>query len=169
MKISYNWLKQYVDIEIPPHEIAKLLTGCGLEVESLEKFESLKGGLKGVIIGEVKKITKHPAADKLVITNVDIGAIELLQIVCGAPNVKTGQKVLIATVGTTIYSKEGNFIIKKSKIRGEFSEGMICAEDELGFGNTHDGIIVLDSSAKVGMYANEYFKTPGSCLHFTLV
>ena len=158
MKISYNWLKQYVDIEIPPQEVAKLLTGCGLEVESIEKFESIKGGLKGVVIGEVKTKVKHPDADKLSITTVDIGNNELLHIVCGAPNVEAGQKVLIATIGTTIYNEEESFIIKKSKIRGELSEGMICAEDELGLGKSHAGIMVLDNSAKIGLPASEYFK-----------
>ncbi len=158
MKISYNWLKEYVDIEIPPQEVAKLLTACGLEVESIEKFESLKGGLNGVIIGEVKSKIKHPDADKLSITTVDIGASDLLHIVCGAPNVETGQKVLVATIGTTLYSGEESFVIKKSKIRGEISEGMICAEDELGLGNSHAGIMILDPSAKVGMPASEYFK-----------
>jgi len=158
MKISYNWLKQYIDIDLPPENVAQLLTNCGLEVESMETIESVKGGLKGVVIGEVVTCQKHPNSDHLSITTVDIGQTELLHIVCGAPNVKAGQKVPVATIGTTIYKETESFQIKKSKIRGEVSEGMICAEDELGVGSSHDGIMVLDAEAKVGTPAWEFFK-----------
>lgn len=159
MKISYNWLKQYIDIKISPEETAALLTGCGLEVESVEKFQSLKGGLDGLVIGEVKEREKHPDADRLSVTRVDVGAAELLNIVCGAPNVAAGQKVVVAVVGTTVYPLSGEpFQIKKSKIRGALSEGMICAEDEIGLGSSHAGIMVLDANAKVGTSAKEYFK-----------
>lgn len=158
MKISYNWLKQYIDLAISVEETAKLLTDCGLEVESFEKFQSVKGGLDGLVIGEVKEKEKHPDADRLSVTKVDAGTGELLNIVCGAPNVEAGQKVVVATIGATLYPSEGEpFQIKKSKIRGAASEGMICAEDEIGLGKSHDGIIVLDSSAKVGTPAKEYF------------
>ncbi len=158
MKISYNWLKKYVAVEMPPQETGKLLTACGLEVESIEKFESVKGGLKGVVIGEVKTKVKHHDADKISLTTVDIGANKLLHIVCGAPNVEIGQKVVVATIGTIIYKGDEHFEIKKSKIRGELSEGMICAEDELGLGDSHAGIMVLETSAKIGTLASEFFK-----------
>ena len=157
MKISYNWLKQYLKIETPSLEVSKLLTDCGLEVEGVEKYESLKGGLKGFVIGEVIEKSKHPNADKLSLTKVNVGGERLLDIVCGAPNVEVGQKVVVATEGTTIYSDKGNFEIKKSKIRGEASEGMICAEDELGMGTSHAGILVLENSAVVGTPAKDYF------------
>jgi phenylalanyl-tRNA synthetase beta chain len=158
MKISYNWLKQYADIDIAPEELSKALTNCGLEVEALEKFSSVKGGLKGCVIGEIKTKTKHPDADKLSLTTVDIGKEELLHIVCGAPNVEVGQKVVVATIGTVLYTAKGELELKKAKIRGEVSEGMICAEDELGIGESHAGIMVLDAAAKVGTPASEYFK-----------
>lgn len=158
MKISYNWLKQYIDLKISPEETAALLTGCGLEVESIEKFQSIKGGLEGLIIGEVKEREKHPDADRLSVTKVDVGSGELLNIVCGAPNVEAGQKVVVAMVGATVHPVTGDsFQIKKSKIRGALSEGMICAEDEIGLGISHAGIMVLDASAKVGTSAKEYF------------
>ncbi len=157
MKISYNWLKSYINTELSPVKAGELLTGCGLEVEGIEKTESVKGGLQGVVIGEVKTCVKHPDADKLSITTVDVGAEELLHIVCGAPNVAAGQKVPVATIGTVIYSGDESFTIKKSKIRGELSEGMICAEDELGLGHSHAGIMVLDSNAVVGTPARDYF------------
>lgn len=157
MKISYNWLKSYINTDLSPEKAGELLTGCGLEVEGIEKTESVKGGLQGVVIGEVKTCVKHPDADKLSITTVDVGAEELLHIVCGAPNVAAGQKVPVATIGTVIYSGDESFTIKKSKIRGELSEGMICAEDELGLGNSHAGIMVLDSNAVVGTPARDYF------------
>ena len=157
MKISYGWLKEYINVKLEPTDVAKLLTDTGLEVEGIEQIESVKGGLKGIIIGEVVEKTQHPNADRLNVTKVDIGQDELLQIVCGAPNVDKGQKVAVATIGAVLYSGQESFKIKKGKIRGEASEGMICAEDEIGLGNSHDGIMVLDSSAKVGMEASKYF------------
>ncbi len=157
MKISYNWLKDYIDLDVSPEELSVLLTDGGLEVEGMEKVESVKGGLAGVVVGEVLTCEKHPNADKLSITTVDVGG-EILPIVCGAPNVAKGQKVPVATVGTRLYSGDESFVIKKSKIRGEVSQGMICAEDELGLGSSHDGIMVLDDSAKPGTPASDYFK-----------
>src|ERR1051326_8747429 len=151
MKISYNWLKQYVNTDLPAEEVGKLLTNCGLEVESIEKFETVKGGLEGMVIGEVKTKEKHPDADRLSVTTVDIGTGTLLNIVCGAANVAAGQKVVVATIGATLYPSTGEpFTIKKSKIRGALSEGMICAEDEIGLGTSHEGIMVLDASARIG-------------------
>ncbi|NVN93835.1 MAG: phenylalanine--tRNA ligase subunit beta [Bacteroidetes bacterium] len=158
MKISYNWLKTYLNIDLTAESAGQLLTDCGLEVEGIEKIESIKGGLQGIVIGEVKSCSKHPDADKLSITTVDVGAEELLHIVCGAPNVASGQKVAVATIGAVLYNGDESFTIKKSKIRGEVSEGMICAEDELGLGHSHAGIMVLDSSVAVGTAASSYFK-----------
>ncbi len=159
MKISYNWLKKLIDITQTPDELSVLLTDCGLEVESVEKTESIPGGLKGIVVGEVIEKIKHPDADKLSLTKVNIGGPELLSIVCGAPNVAAGQKVLVATIGTTLHPTGGEpFEIKKSKIRGAASEGMICAEDEIGLGTDHDGIMVLDQHAVPGTPAAEYFK-----------
>ncbi len=159
MKVSLNWLKDYLDINLNSEETSELLTAIGLEVEGMEEIESIKGGLKGILIGQVKECGKHPNADKLSLTKVDVGAEEDLQIVCGAPNVAAGQKVVVATIGTVLYDAEGReFKIKKGKIRGEVSEGMICAEDELALGNDHSGIIVLPEEAKIGMAASEYFK-----------
>ena len=157
MKISYNWLRQYIETDKSPEQISDLLTNTGLEVEGLEKVESVKGGLDGVVIGEVLTCEKHPDADKLSVTTVDIGEEEPAKIVCGAPNVAKGQKVPVATVGTTLYPDNKPFEIKKAKIRGEQSEGMICAEDELGLGSSHDGIMVLDQKAKPGTPAKDYF------------
>jgi phenylalanyl-tRNA synthetase beta chain len=157
MKISYNWLKRYGNFNQPPEEISRLLTGCGLEVEDFEKSESVKGGLKGVVVGLVVECSKHPNADKLSLTKVDTGAGRLLSIVCGAPNVAAGQKVPVATVGTVLYSGDKSLEIKEAKIRGEFSEGMICAEDELGLGHSHEGIMILDPATKIGTPAAEYF------------
>ncbi len=157
MKISYNWLKRYCAIDLPAEEVARLLTGCGLEVEDFEKSESVKGGLKGVVIGQVVECAKHPNADKLSVTKVDIGTGRLLSVVCGAPNVAAGQKVPVATVGTFLYSGDKSFEIKEARIRGEFSEGMICAEDELGLGTSHEGIMVLDPETPVGTPAASYF------------
>ncbi len=125
MKISYNWLKQYIDIDVDPGKLSTILTDIGLEVEGLEKFQSVKGGLEGIVIGEVITCKPHPNADKLSVTTVDVGGNELLSIVCGAPNVAAGQKVVVATVGTTLYDGNESFQIKKTKIRGEVSEGMI--------------------------------------------
>lgn len=158
MKISYNWLKNYVNTDLPVERVAEILTDTGLEVEGVEKIEALKGGLDGVVIGEVLTCEKHPDADRLNVTTVNVGNGEPLQIVCGAPNVAAGQKVVVATVGCTLYpSPEEPFKIKKSKIRGVESEGMICAEDELGIGNSHDGIMVLSEDAKVGSPASAFF------------
>lgn len=158
MKISYNWLKQYVNITQTPEEISQILTGTGLEVELLEKVLAIPGGLEGLVIGYVKEAVQHPNADRLRVTKVDAGGEEL-QIVCGAANVVAGQKVVVATVGTTVYPAVGEpFKINKSKIRGEVSEGMICAEDEIGLGTDHAGIMVLADSATIGMPAKQYFK-----------
>lgn len=158
MKISYNWLKRYLHCDLSPQEMAALLTESGLEVEALEKVESIKGGLKGVVIGEVLTCQKHPDSDHLSLTTVNIGNGQVLPIVCGAPNVAAGQKVFVATVGTSLYfhGKDEPLIIKKAKIRGAVSEGMICAEDELGIGTSHDGIMVLNPDAPVGMEAARY-------------
>ena len=158
MNISYNWLKNYLDLNIPAEEISQLLTDTGLEVEGIKEIESVKGGLKGVVIGEVITKTQHPNADRLSITTVDIGEDEPLQIVCGAPNINVGQKVAVATVGTWLYDGDNKFKIKKGRIRGEDSLGMVCGEDELGLGEDTDGIMVLDATAKVGTPASEYFK-----------
>ena len=157
MKISYSWLKNYIKIDLQPNEVAKILTDIGLEVEGYEKIQTVKGGLEGLVIGEVLTKSKHPDADRLNVTTVNVGAEIPLQIVCGAANVEAGQKVVVATVGTTIYSGEESFQIKKSKIRGEVSEGMICAEDEIGLGTSHDGIMVLKTDAKIGTPAAAYF------------
>jgi phenylalanyl-tRNA synthetase beta chain len=158
MKISYNWLKQYIDIPELPEEIGKILTSTGLEVEHVEEHESVKGGLKGLVIGHVLTCTRHPNADKLSLTTVDVGAPKPLAIVCGAPNVAAGQKVVVAVPGTTVHPAKGNpFEIKIAKIRGEQSEGMICAEDEIGLGESHAGIMILDAAAKVGTPAADFF------------
>lgn len=158
MKISYNWLKNYISTDISAQEAARLLTFSGLEVENIEKHEKIRGGLKGLVIGDVLTCDKHPDADKLSLTTVSIGNGVVLQIVCGAPNVAAGQKVVVATVGTTLYPTNGEpFTIKKTKIRGAVSEGMICAEDEIGIGTSHAGIMVLPADTKVGMPASEYF------------
>ncbi len=150
MKISFNWVKQFLKIDLPTLEVSEILTNLGLEVEDVTTFESLKGGLEGVIVGEVLSCDQHPEADRLKVTQVDLGA-EKVQIVCGAPNVAKGQKVAVATVGTTLYDNEGvAFKIKKSKIRGQESFGMICAEDELGLGASHEGIMVLSDELKAG-------------------
>ena len=158
MKISYNWLKDYIDIDLTPDDIARILTDIGLEVEGIEKYEQIKGGMRGLVIGKVLTCEKHPNADKLSVATVDAGTEEPLHIVCGAPNVAAGQKVVVATVGTELYVNERSFTIKKAKIRGELSEGMICAEDEIGLGSGHEGIIVLDDDVKVGIPAAEYFQ-----------
>ena len=157
MKISYNWLKDYLNTQLSIEELSHLLTDIGLEVEAIETFESLKGGLKGIVTGEVKTCERHANADKLSVTTVDVGGPELLHIVCGAPNVAAGQKVVVATIGTLIYSGDESFEIKKSKIRGEVSEGMICAEDELGLGASHEGIMVLPADVAIGIPAADYF------------
>jgi len=158
MNISYNWLKNYLDLNFSAEEISQLLTDIGLEVEGVKIVESVKGGLKGVVIGEVLTKIQHPNADRLSLTTVDIGENEPLQIVCGAPNIKVGQKVPVATVGTWLYDDDNKFKIKKGKIRGEDSLGMVCGEDELGLGEDTDGIMVLDATVKVGTPASKYFK-----------
>jgi phenylalanyl-tRNA synthetase beta chain len=151
MTISYNWLKDYIDIPETPDELGQLLTSTGLEVEHVHAFETVKGGMKGLVIGEVLTCAKHPNADKLSLTTVDVGGEKPLSIVCGAANVAAGQKVVVATVGTTVNPTKGEpFQIKSAKIRGEQSEGMICAEDEIGLGESHAGIIVLNTTAKNG-------------------
>ncbi len=157
MKVSLNWLKDYLDIDLTAEQVSEWLTDLGLEVEGLEKVESIKGGLEGVVVGLVRECYKHPDADKLSLTKVDVGAESLLQIVCGAPNVASGQKVLVATVGTTLYpsGSEEALVIKKGKIRGEVSEGMICAADELGIGTDHSGILVLPDDSPIGAPARE--------------
>ena len=158
MKISYNWLKQFIKTDWDAEQTAELLTDLGLEVEGIESFQSVKGGLDGIVVGEVLTCIKHPNADKLKLTTVNIGGEEPLQIVCGAPNVAVGQKVPVATIGTTLYAENGeSWTIKKGKIRGEESYGMICAEDELGLGTSHDGIMVLDEAIEVGTLASEIF------------
>jgi phenylalanyl-tRNA synthetase beta chain len=159
MKIAYSWLSEHLNIKLEPEQISTLLTDCGLEVESMEAVDIIKGGLRGVVVGEVVECVKHPNADKLSLTKVNVGGPELLSIVCGAPNVAAGQKVLVATVGATLYPTNGEaFEIKKSKIRGELSEGMICAEDEIGLGTSHAGILILNQQAQVGMPAAEHLQ-----------
>jgi phenylalanyl-tRNA synthetase beta chain len=160
MRISYNWLKQFIKINKTSDEVSAILTDLGLEVEGIETYESLKGGLQGVVVGHVITCEKHPNADKLSITTVDLGDGNApIQIVCGAPNVAQGQKVLVATVGTKLFDAEGNpFEIKKGKIRGEESNGMICAEDELGLGSSHDGILVLPEDTAPGTLAKDLFE-----------
>ncbi len=158
MKISYNWLKQFINLDWEAEKAGELLTDLGLEVEGIETFQSIKGGLEGVIVGQVLNCEKHPNADKLKITKVDLGKGDPVQIVCGAPNVAAGQKVPVATIGTKLYDQEGKeWTIKKGKIRGEESHGMICAEDELGLGASHEGIMVLDADIAVGTKASEIF------------
>ncbi len=161
MVISYKWLLEYLPEQLPLNELSEILTSIGLEVEGVELVEYVKGSLEGLVIGEVKTCEPHTNADKLKVTTVDIGQEELLHIVCGAPNVAAGQKVVVAPVGTTIYPIEGEpFGIKKAKIRGEVSHGMICAEDEIGLGESHDGIMILPEDAKVGTLAKDYFSIP---------
>ena len=158
MKVSYNWLKEYLDFDLSTDELSYWLTTLGLEVEGVESFESIKGGLLGIVTGHVLTCDQHPNADRLSVTTVDIGQDAPAHIVCGAPNVAAGQKVLVATVGTELYAEDGEaWKIKKSKIRGELSEGMICAEDELGLGESHDGIMVLPDDTLVGQPAASIF------------
>jgi len=159
MTISYNWLSEYLPNPVDPQKLSKILTAVGLEVESLEKQESIKGGLTGLVIGEVKTCEKHPDADKLSLTTVNVGGLALLQIVCGAPNVAVGQKVVVAPVGTTIFPIKGEPVtMKKAKIRGVESQGMICAEDEIGLSDNHAGILILPADLKAGMPAADFFK-----------
>ncbi|HJY23691.1 MAG TPA: hypothetical protein VJ279_12435, partial [Hanamia sp.] len=165
MKISYNWLKEYLPANDTsgmtenPQRTGDILTSVGLEVENIEKYEEITNGLEGLIIGEVLLCEKHPDADKLKVTSVDTGNGAPLQIVCGAANVAQGQKVIVATIGTTLYPTSGEpFTIKKAKIRGVESHGMLCAEDEIGLGQSHAGIIVLAPETKTGMPAKEYYQ-----------
>lgn len=159
MKISYNWLKLFIQTDKTPQELSFILTDIGLEVESVDKVQPIVGGLEGLLIGKVMTCVQHPNADRLRVTTVDVGGPELLQIVCGAPNVAEGQKVVVATVGTTVYPNEGEpFKINKSKIRGEVSEGMLCAEDEIGLGGSHAGIMVLDENTPIGIAAKDHFQ-----------
>ncbi|MDH8701468.1 phenylalanyl-tRNA synthetase beta chain [Dysgonomonadaceae bacterium PH5-43] len=157
MNISYNWLKDYIKFDLNPTQVADALTSLGLETGGIEEVETIKGGLKGLVIGHVLTCTDHPDSDHLHITTVDLGTGEPQQIVCGAPNVAAGQKVVVATIGTKLYSGDEVFTIKKSKIRGVESNGMICAEDEIGIGTSHDGIIILPEDAIIGTPANEYY------------
>lgn len=157
MNISYKWLKEYVDFDLTPQETADALTSIGLEVDALEEVQTVKGGLKGLYVGKVLTCVEHPNSDHLHVTTVDLGKGEPQQIVCGAPNVAAGQKVIVADLGCVLYDGEESFTIKKSKLRGVESLGMICAEDEIGVGNSHDGIIVLPEDAVVGMPAAEYY------------
>ena len=159
MNISYNWLKQFLKIDWDSHQTSELLTDLGLEVEGITPYESVKGGLKGIVVGHVLTCEQHPNADRLKLTTVDIGTGEPLQIVCGAPNVAKGQKVPVATIGTILYTNDNeSFTIKKGKIRGEESHGMICAEDELGLGESHEGIVVFDDILKPGTLCSEVFE-----------
>lgn len=159
MTISYKWLSEYLPVTVDPERLARILTSIGLEVESMEKYEEVKGGLQGLVIAEVLSTEKHPNADKLTLTKVNVGNGEPLQIVCGAPNVAAGQKVVVATVGTTIYPTTGEpLTMKVAKIRNAESHGMICAEDEIGLGTSHAGIIVLPADAEVGAPAADYFQ-----------
>src|SRR5210317_1849168 len=158
MKISYNWLQQFLQTDWEADKTGELLTDLGLEVEGIETKESIKGSLKGVVVGEVLTCIQHPNADRLKLTTVNLGDEKPVQIVCGAPNVAAGQKVPVATVGTMLYDEKGEgFKIKKGKIRGEESHGIICSEDELGLGKCHDGIMILDKILKPGTPASEVF------------
>jgi phenylalanyl-tRNA synthetase beta chain len=158
MNISYNWLKEFLNFNLSPEETAKALTSIGLENGPVEAIETIKGGLEGLVVGQVLTCLPHPDSDHLHVTTVDLGTGEPLQIVCGAPNVKAGQKVVVATVGTRLYSGEDSFVIKRSKIRGQESVGMICAEDEIGIGSSHEGIIVVPEGTQVGLKASDYYK-----------
>jgi len=157
MNISYNWLKQYINIDVTPDALSKALTSIGLEVGGVEEVQTVKGGLEGLVIGEVLTCGAHENSDHLHVTTVNVGAGEPLQIVCGAPNVAAGQKVVVATVGTKLYSGDESFSIKRSKIRGVESLGMLCAQDEIGIGTSHDGIIVLPADVQVGTLAKDYY------------
>jgi phenylalanyl-tRNA synthetase beta chain len=157
MKISFNWLKQYINFDLSPEETGIYLTNCGLEVEIIEKFETIKGGMQGIVIGEVLTCEEHPDSDHLHVTTVNIGGESPLNIVCGAPNIRAGLKVAVATVGTTLYAGDESFTIKKSKIRGATSEGMVCSEKEMQLGENHEGIMELDEQAQIGQPAANYF------------
>ena len=158
MNISLKWLKQYLDFDLTAQEVGDALTSLGLEVGAVEEVETIRGGLKGLVVGKVLTCEPHPNSDHLHLTTVDLGnGEEPVQIVCGAPNVAAGQKVIVATVGTVLYDGDKEFVIKKSKLRGTDSFGMICAEDEIGIGSDHSGIIVLPDDAVVGTPAATYY------------
>ena len=157
MNISYNWLKEYINIDVEPAELAKILTSIGLETGGVEEVQTIKGGLEGLVVGKVLTCVDHENSDHLHVTTVDVGGEAPLQIVCGAPNVAAGQKVVVATVGTKLYNGDEEFTIKRSKIRGVESYGMICAEDEIGVGASHEGIIVLPDEVPVGTLAKDYY------------
>ena len=157
MNISYKWLKEYVDTTLSAQEVADALTSAGLEVDSVEEVQTIKGGLEGLYVAEVLTCEPHPNSDHMHVCTVNVGQGEPLQIVCGAPNVAAGQKVIAAVVGTKLYDGDECFTIKRSKLRGVESFGMLCAEDEIGIGNDHSGIIVLPADAKVGTPAAEYY------------
>ena len=157
MNISYKWLKDYIATEVSADEMSKILTSIGLEVGAVEQVQTIKGGLEGLVVGEVLSCKNHENSDHLHVTSVNVGGEAPLQIVCGAANVAAGQKVIVATIGTKLYSGDESFAIKRSKIRGVESFGMICAEDEIGVGQSHDGIMVLPADTVVGTPAKEYF------------
>ena len=157
MNISYKWLKDYVDFNMSAEEVAAALTSVGLEVGGVEEVQSIKGGLKGLVVGKVLTCVPHPNSDHMHVCTVDLGNGQIEQIVCGAPNVSENQKVIVATLGTKLYDNDKEFVIKKSKLRGVESNGMICAEDEIGVGTSHDGIMVLPDDTEVGMPAAQYF------------
>jgi len=150
MNVSYKWLKEYVDFDMTPQQVADALTSVGLEVDAIEEVQSIKGGLEGLVVGEVLTCEAHPNSDHMHVCKVNLGEGKEEQIVCGAPNVAAGQKVIVATLGTKLYDGDNCFTIKKSKLRGVESNGMICAEDEIGIGTDHSGIIVLPADAPVG-------------------
>ena len=159
MKISYNWLKQFIKLPNDPEETGYLLTDLGLEVEGINNFQSVKGGLQGIVVGHVLSCIPHPNADRLKLCKIAIGEGEELQIVCGAPNIEAGQNVPVATIGTTLYDDKGEaWQIKKGKIRGEASNGMVCSESELGLGMSHDGIMVLAQDLTPGTVVAEIFE-----------
>ena len=158
MNISYKWLKKYVDFDMTAQEVADALTSIGLEVDGVEEVQTIRGGLKGLVVGKVLTCEVHPDSDHMHVTTVDLGdGNEPTQIVCGAHNVEAGQKVIVATLGTKLYDGDKEFVIKKSKLRGVESYGMICAEDEIGVGTGHDGIMVLPEDTPVGLPAATYF------------
>jgi len=163
MNISYNWLKEYVDFNLTPDEVAAALTSIGLETGGVEEVQSIKGGLEGLVIGEVLTCEPHPNSDHMHITTVNLGQGEPVQIVCGAANVAAGQKVVVATLGTKLYDGDECFTIKKSKLRGVESNGMICAEDEIGIGTSHEGIIVLPDDVVPGTLAKDYYNIKRLC------
>ena len=164
MNISYNWLKKYIALDLEPEAVSKILTSIGLEVGGVEEVETIKGGLQGLVVGAVVEAEDHPNSDHLHVAKVDVGSGELLQIVCGAPNCRAGIKTIVATIGTKLYDGDESFTIKRSKLRGVESCGMLCAEDEIGVGASHDGIIELPADAVVGTLAKDYYKVESDYL-----